>query len=69
MKDLRISLASARVNAKLSQRDVARVMEVSTKTIGNWERGKVIPKPAQLLMFCAVCGIDVDNILLPEKET
>jgi toxin-antitoxin system, antitoxin component, xre family len=40
-------LAAARVNAELSQREVAKMLKVGKQTILNWEKGKVAI-PAQL---------------------
>lgn len=37
---LQISLAAARVNANLTQRDVAKALGISTQTLVNWEAGK-----------------------------
>lgn len=62
---IQISLAAARVNAGMTQEDVARTMKVSKQTVGNWEKGKIIPKPAQFGMMCALYGIDPDYIFLP----
>lgn len=62
---LQISLAAARVNAGMTQSDIAKEMQVSKQTIVNWEKGKVVPKPAQFEMMCRVYGIPCDNILLP----
>lgn len=69
MEKLQISLAAARVNAKLTQEDVARIMKISKQTLLNWEKGKVIPKPAQLEMMCRIYNISVDNIFLPTEST
>ena len=38
---LQISLAAARVNANLTQEDVARAMHLSKNTIVNWEKGNL----------------------------
>lgn len=62
---IQISLAAARVNAGMTQEDVARTMKVSKQTVGNWEKGKIIPKPAQFGMMCSLYGIDPDYIFLP----
>lgn len=62
---LQISLAAARVNAKMTQSDVAKEMRVSKQTIVNWEKGKIIPKPAQFEMMCRLYGLDVNDIFLP----
>ena len=63
--ELKISMASARVNADLTQSEVAEKMGVSKQTIVNWEKGRIIPKPAQFAMFCDVCGISSINVLCP----
>ena len=66
-KKFKITMAAARVNAGLTQSDVAAKMHVSKATIINWENGKIVPKPAQFAMFCAVCNAPKDAILLPSK--
>lgn len=63
----RISMAAARVNAGLTQEDVAKIMKISKATIINWEKGRIIPKPAQFKMYCEVVGIDEDLISLPSR--
>ena len=69
MELFRISLAAARVNAGLTQEDVAKAMKVGKQTILNWEKGKIIPKPAQLEMMSRLYNCPVDNIFLPQKST
>lgn len=64
MNNYKISLAAARVNAKLTQQQVADAMKVTRATIANWENGKIKPKPAQFAMFCAVCNVPADAIFL-----
>lgn len=41
MNSLKIRLSAVRVNAGLSQQDIADKMGVSRITVGNWESGKV----------------------------
>lgn len=65
MENLQISLAAARVNAGLTQEDIARKMHLNKQTIVNWEKGRIIPKPAQFEMYCRICNISKDNIFLP----
>lgn len=65
MSVYKISMAAARVNAKMTQDDVAKEMHVTKQTIVNWETGKVIPKPAQFKMFCLVVNAPEDFIFLP----
>ena len=69
MDKLQISLAAARVNANMTQADVAEKMHLNKQTIVNWENNRVIPKPAQLEMMCRIYDIPVDNIFLPTKST
>lgn len=65
MEKLQISLAAARVNAGLTQDDVAKHMKVSKKTIVNWEKGKVKPSLATIKMLSLLYNIPIDNIFLP----
>ena len=65
MEDFKISLAAARVNAGLSQKELADKMNVSRFTICNWESGKVKIGTAQLFLFCELCGIPRKYIFLP----
>lgn len=46
MEKLQISLAAARVNAGMTQADVAEKMHLNKQTIVNWENNRVIPKPS-----------------------
>lgn len=62
---LRITLAAARVNAGMTQDEIAKIMEVSKQTVVNWEKGRIKPKVAQLEMFCRICNISPDYIFLP----
>lgn len=65
MKEYKISMAAARVNAKMTQEEVASEMHVTKQTIINWETGKIIPKPAQFKMYCIIVNAPEDAISLP----
>lgn len=70
LKDkLQISLAAARVNAGLTQGDVAEKMHVSRQTIVNWEKGKVVPGIPEMQMLSRIYKIPQDNIFLPCYST
>ncbi len=69
METIQISLAAARVNAGMTQEDVARKMKISKTTILNWEKGKVVPSFANLQMLSTLYGIPTNNIFLPSKST
>ena len=68
MDGLKISLAAARVNANLTQDEVAKKLKVSNKTVGNWENGIVIPSAAVMFTLSNLYGIPEDNIFLPAKS-
>lgn len=47
MAEFKISLAAARVNAGLTQNDVAQALKVGKQTVVSWEKGKSEPKMSQ----------------------
>lgn len=69
MENLKISLVAARVNAGLTQAEVAEKLHVSNKTIVNWEKGIVVPNFATIHMLSVLYKIPEDNIFLPIKST
>ena len=58
----KIRLAAVRVNAELSQEEMANKMQV---TIANWESYKTKMSEADLQMFASICGFPRDYIFLP----
>lgn len=68
MKTFQISLAAARVNAKMTQDDVAKALHVGKQTIVNWEKGATEPKISQIRQLSELYKIPTDNIFLPEKS-
>ena len=65
----KITLEAARVNANLTQAELADKMEVSRQTVIDWESGKRKMKTAYFYMFCRITGFTEDDILLPEETT
>lgn len=65
---LQISLAAARVNANLTQRDVAKALGISTQTLVNWEAGKTEPSANQARALASLYGIKLDYIFLPDSS-
>ena len=68
-QQIQISLAAARVNAGLTQEDVAKLLKVGKRTIINWEKGANIPSFSAIKMLSDIYKIPVDNIFLPKKST
>lgn len=64
-----ISLAAARVNAKMTQEEAAEEMKVTRATIINWEKGKIIPGIPEIEKLARVYGIPQDHIFLPCYST
>ena len=59
---LKISLKSARVNAELTQKQVAEMLGISNKTLTNWENGVSFPPADKVDMLCKLYGVHYDNI-------
>jgi transcriptional regulator with XRE-family HTH domain len=68
MQEYQICLAAARVNAGLTQRDVAKILKVSERTIVNWEKGTFIPNTATLNMLSQIYRIPVEGFLLGKRS-
>ena len=66
---IQISLRAARVNAGMTQEDVAKIMQVSRQTIANWEKGKISPKISEIMMLSKVYNTPSDYIFLPYEST
>lgn len=69
MARFQISLAAARVNAGMTQEEIAKKMQVGKQTIINWEKGKVKPSAATVHMLSEIYQIPIDNIFLKSKST
>lgn len=68
MEALQISLAAARVNAELTQKDAADLMEVDRSTIRRWERGEKIPNYDESKKLSEIYSIPLDNIFFGKKS-
>lgn len=68
MQTMQISLAAARVNANLTQEEVAKEMHISKQTIVNWERGISEPKMSQSRKLSELYKMPLDYIFLPQKS-
>lgn len=62
---MKISLKAARVNAGLSQSDVAKHMHKTTHTIVNWEKGKIPVDPILFKELCSLYKMPAEYISLP----
>lgn len=65
MENFKISLAAARVNANMTQEEVAKKMQMSKNLIIDMELGRRELKPQELCYLCELYGVDKDLIRLP----
>ncbi len=64
----KISIAAARVNANMNQREMAERLGVDVSTVCNWEKGKSEPNVSQLRIISQLSGIPMDFIFVPEQS-
>lgn len=67
-KQLQISLAAARVNAGLTQAEVADKMNVDRSTVIRWEKAEKIPDFDECTVLSNIYGIPMDNIFFGKKS-
>lgn len=60
-----ISLKAARVNAGLTQEQLAEKLGVSPVTIWKWETGQSEPRFSQFKKLCEAVDIDMADIFIP----
>lgn len=60
-----ISLEACRVNARLTQKELADKLSVSVTTIWNWERGETEPSLSQLRKISELSSVPLDFIFVP----
>jgi transcriptional regulator with XRE-family HTH domain len=62
---IKISMAAARINAGLTQKQLAIVCGVSESTVVNWENGKRVPSLRKLPLLEKAYGISLDYVKMP----
>lgn len=58
----KIRLKAARINAKKTRKYVAESLQISPKTLQNWELGKTFPKQPMIEKLCELYGMSYDEI-------
>lgn len=58
----KITLSAARVNAGYSQKAAAELLNISNKTLCNWENGKTFPDQPMIEKLCNLYGVTYDMI-------
>lgn len=57
-----MTLKALRINAGLTQKELASKLGRSNKTICSWENGKSFPTPKDIDAICELYGVTYDNI-------
>lgn len=68
MAQIRISLAAARVNAGFSQKESAKRMGISVKTIQNHESGATIPTWSTAENYASLYNVPIDFIFFGSRS-
>lgn len=64
----KISLKAARVNAGFSQKEAAILLQISNKTLSNWENGDTFPSAKKIECLCDLYKVSYNDIIfLPEQ--
>ena len=67
--DFKITLAAARVNAGMTQEDVAKQMHVGKQTVVNWEKGTSEPKISQGIKLSTLYNFPLDRIIFLSSKS
>lgn len=65
----KMSLADARISAKLSLEAMASKLKVTLPTYTAWENGNTEMGTRYFLEFCRITGVSVDDICFNNKLT
>lgn len=61
----KISMAAARVNVGMTQKQLADACKVSESTVFNWENGKSVPSIRKLPLLEKAYGMSLDYVKIP----
>lgn len=65
---MKITLKAARVNAGFTQKEAAKELGVSNKTVCNWELGESVPNIKQVELLCGLYGVEYDNLIFSHRD-
>ena len=68
-KDIRISLAAARVNAELTLEQACKKLGVSKNTLIKWEKGLSCPTWDKVQLIGEVYRFPIDNIIFLKRQS
>ena len=65
---LTISLKAARINKGLSQKEAAKRLKVSNKTLSSWENKKSLPNSKYIDPICDLYEVNYNDLSFLSKE-
>ena len=65
----KITLAAARVNVGLSQKEAANRLNISNKTLCRWETGASFPNATQIDKLCALYQVDYSHLIFKPSNS
>ena len=68
MEIVKFTLAAARVNAGLSQKEAAKRLGISNKTLCSWENYASFPSADMIPVICGLYGIPYDQIKFTQRS-
>jgi len=67
--DIGEKIKKARIEANVTQEQIAEVLGVSRQTVSNWENGKTYPDIVSVIKMSDFYNISLDHLLKEEKKT
>ena len=61
-----ITMKAARVNAGLTQKEMANLLHRTNNTVMAWEKGHKMPRADEFQRYCEICGVETSDVLLPK---
>ena len=58
----KMTLKALRVNAGMTQKEVAKILKVSNKTLSNWENGLTFPNTNYVNAICKLYNVEYIRI-------
>ena len=59
----KMTLKAARVNSGLTQKAAAKKLNVSNKTVCEWEKGNSFPKADKIIQICELYNCSYDDLI------
>jgi len=67
-KKIGMKIAYARKKKNLTRQELADTLNITTRTVMNWEKGKCLPDYSVLIPLCDVLDISIDELLDNENN-